>query len=359
MPIGGGAGKLCNSNGVHSAFTGEGYRKGKRSAVVDHHQRNKQHGILFAQMEKSFRKVALVSGQAQRLANKIAIVTGAGGGHGLGFACAKVLAHEGAQVVAVDIDEAAALHSAQRLRLEGCQATAFQCDTTMQEDCESLVAAVLTAFHRIDILVSSPGASSTSSPTSSHSQQLEGAMLCGYFVGRQMAQQQQTVWNTGAIVNLIGTETEAAGGELSLLYATKSIESLTRCMALSLAPYGLRVNGMVPSAATQTGSNNTNSAKHDVTSVPSSTSSTPLGRLGEFLEFAQVVSFLVSDAASFMTGQTLNVDGGRAALDNGKGSLSSWDHRLQADWRRLWDVNEAVDSIPDQHETCVTNTFPQ
>lgn len=312
--------KLCVRHGKNNNFTGEGYQKGKRSALVDHHMKNKQHRMLMAEMDKSLRKVTIVSGMAQRLTNKVAIVTG--GAKGIGYACAACLGHEGAQVVIADIDETAAQQAAQRLQLEGVAASAFRCDVGQKDEVEALVAATLQTFHGVDILVSNAGIVRAADFLDMEEEDfdevirvnLKGVFLCGQAVGRQMMEQNRvSEGRGGVIINMSSVNGVTAIPSIAGYNASKGgIDNLTRSMALAMAPHGVRVNAIGPG-----------SIMTDVLAAVASDASgmrrilgrTPMMRIGDPLEVGQVAAFLASDAASYITGQTIYVDGGRLAMN--------------------------------------------
>ncbi len=133
--------------------------------------------------------------------------------------------------------------------------------------------------------------------------------LCGQAVAREMVKQQ-----SGCIINMSSVNSELAiPDQVPYVVSKGGVNQLTKVMSLNLAPYGIRVNGIGP------GTILTELAKQAVLASPEAKrtilSRTPLGRCGEPEEVASICAFLASDDASYMTGQTLFVDGGRMALN--------------------------------------------
>lgn len=246
-----------------------------------------------------------------KLTNKVAIVTGAT--QGIGLACAERLVADGARVMLVDIkpegaEAAAALGEAARF---------FCADVSQKADVDALVAATLAAFGQIDILVNNAGVTHAADFLDLHEDDfdrvlrinLKSMFLCGQAVARHMVGRR-----SGTIINMSSVNAELAiPNQVPYVVSKGGINQLTKVMALNLAPHGVRVNGIGP------GTILTELAKKAVLSSPESRhtilSRTPLGRCGEPAEVAAIASFLASDDASYMTGQTLYVDGGRLALN--------------------------------------------
>lgn len=246
-----------------------------------------------------------------KLTNKTAIVTGAS--RGIGLACAQRLIAEGARVMLTDI-RPEGFHAAEAL---GDGARFFQADVGMKPDVDALVAATLDAFGRIDILVNNAGVTHAADFLDLTEEDfdrvlrinLKSMFLCGQAAARVMVKQQ-----SGSIINMSSVNAELAiPNQVPYVVSKGGINQLTKVMALNLAPYGIRVNGIGP------GTILTELAKEAVLGSPQARhtilSRTPLGRCGEPEEVASIAAFLASDDASYMTGQTLYVDGGRMALN--------------------------------------------
>ena len=246
-----------------------------------------------------------------RFDNKVAIITGAT--QGIGRACAERLLREGASVMLADIKpEGAAV--AQSM---GAKARFFSGDVSLKVDVDALIAATIAAFGRIDILVNNAGVTHAADFLDLSEDDfdrvlrinLKSMFLCGQAAARHMVAQ-----GSGAIVNMSSVNSELAiPNQVPYVVSKGGINQLTKVMALSLARHGVRVNGVAP------GTILTELAKKAVLASPEARhtilSRTPIGRCGEPEEIASVVAFLASADASYMTGETMFVDGGRLALN--------------------------------------------
>ncbi|SHH18592.1 SDR family NAD(P)-dependent oxidoreductase [Massilia sp. CF038] len=246
-----------------------------------------------------------------RLEQRVAIVTGAT--QGIGLACAERLLREGARVMLVDIKpEGAAVAQAM-----GEHARFFAADVSLKVDVDAMIAATIAAFGRIDILVNNAGVTHAADFLDLAEDDfdrvlrinLKSMFLCGQAAARHMVGQR-----SGCIINMSSVNAELAiPNQVPYVVSKGAINQLTKVMALNLAPHGIRVNGVGP------GTILTELAKKAVLASPEARhtilSRTPAGRCGEPEEVGAVVAFLASDDASYMTGQTMYVDGGRLALN--------------------------------------------
>jgi len=246
-----------------------------------------------------------------KLTNKVAIVTGAT--QGIGLACAQRLIAEGAKVMLVDVKP----EGQQAAEALGDQARFFTADVSHKADVDAMVAATVKEFGRIDILVNNAGVTHKAGFLDLTEEDfdrvlainLKSMFLCGQAAAREMVKQ-----NSGCIINMSSVNSELAiPDQVPYVVSKGGINQLTKVMSLNLAPYGVRVNGIGP------GTILTELAKTAVMASPEARhtilSRTPLGRCGEPEEVASIAAFLASDDASYMTGQTLYVDGGRLALN--------------------------------------------
>ncbi|MRW91266.1 glucose 1-dehydrogenase [Duganella sp. FT80W] len=246
-----------------------------------------------------------------KLLNKVAVVTGAT--QGIGLACAQRMIAEGAKVMLVDIKPEGAEAAAEL----GEQARFFAADVSQKADVDALVAATLAAFGRIDILINNAGVTHAANFLDVCEEDFDRVMrinlksmfLCGQAVARVMVKQQ-----SGCIINMSSVNAELAiPNQVPYVVSKGAINQLTKVMSLNLVEHGIRVNGIGP------GTILTELAKKAVMASPESRntilSRTPMGRCGEPEEVASIAAFLASDDASYMTGQTLYVDGGRLALN--------------------------------------------
>jgi NAD(P)-dependent dehydrogenase (short-subunit alcohol dehydrogenase family) len=246
-----------------------------------------------------------------KLSQKVAIVTGAT--QGIGLACAQRLITEGAKVMLVDIKP----EGEQAAAALGEQARFFAADVSQKADVDALVAATLAAFGRIDILINNAGVTHAADFLDVTEDDFDRVMrinlksmfLCGQAVAREMVKQQ-----SGCIINMSSVNAELAiPNQVPYVVSKGAINQLTKVMSLNLIPHGIRVNGIGP------GTILTELAKKAVMSSPEARntilSRTPMGRCGDPEEVASISDFLSSDDASYLTGQTLYVDGGRLALN--------------------------------------------
>ena len=249
------------------------------------------------------------------LAGKVCVVTGAA--QGIGAACVERFAREGAPVALWDADDARGQALAAQLAAQGRQAIYLHCDVSRKAQVDAAVAATLKAFGRIDVLVNNAGifkAADFLDITEADwdaviDVNLKGAFLVGQACAREMARQ-----GSGAIVNMSSVNGLMAIPSIASYNASKGgINQLTRVMSLALVDRGIRVNAVAPGTiATEL------AAKAVLTSEESRQrimGRTPMKRLGEPAEIADVAAFLASDASSYMTGQIVYADGGRLSLN--------------------------------------------
>jgi glucose 1-dehydrogenase len=249
----------------------------------------------------------------QKLAGKIAVVTGAA--HGIGLACVRRFAADGAKVVLADLDAEAGEAAARDL---GTDALFVQTDVTQRPAVEALIEAAVARFGRIDIMLNNAGIA-RSAPFLDHTDEmfdlvlstnLRSAFLGGQAAARRMVAQ----GHGGVIINMSSVNAILAiAGMVAYACSKGALNQLTRVMAVELAPHDIRVVAIGP------GTILTDLARTAVLSNPQARrnvlSRTPIGRGGEPDEVAAVASFLASADASYITGQTIYPDGGRLALN--------------------------------------------
>jgi len=244
------------------------------------------------------------------LNGRVCIVTG--GAQGIGAACARRFAREGAPVLIADVADAPGQALAAELG-----ALYVHCDVGDKAQVDALVAQAVASYGRIDVLVNNAGIFKAADFLDVSEADfdavlrvnLKGAFLMGQAVARVMAQA-----GRGAIVNMSSVNGVLAIPTIASYNVSKGgINQLTRVMALALADRGIRVNAVAPGTiATEL------AAQAVLTSAEAKTrilSRTPMKRLGEPGEIADVVAWLASDAASYVTGEIVTADGGRMALN--------------------------------------------
>ena len=255
------------------------------------------------------------------IAGKTAIVTGAA--NGIGRAIASQFADNGANVVFADMDEKRLIEEVGE-QPEDSKIRYFAGDMREKLAVANLLSATLDAFDQVDILINAARQVTTSDPldpeddsmTSMLNQNLMPALRLTQQVARRMIKQSegQEEGAVGTIVNISSIAARRTHPEL-LAYSVSSaaLDQFTRSMAVTLAPYRIRVNavaiGSVMSASLQSTLKDNRSFRQDIEDH------TPLARIAAPGELADAVQYLASDASAFMTGQILTVDGGRTLLD--------------------------------------------
>ena len=250
-----------------------------------------------------------------RLKGKVAIVTGAA--RGIGLACAKCFAAEGAKVVLSDQEEEAGEAAAEALQAEGAEALFVPCDVGDKAQVEALVERCVAAYGGLDVLVANAGIVKAADFLDFSEEDfdavirvnLKGVFLTGQAAARQMVAQGRG----GAIVNMSSVNAVMAIPSITPYVAAKGgVNQLTKVMALSLADHGIRVNGIGPgSVATELAQ----SVLSDPEKRRGALCRTPLGRFAEPEEIGRVAVFLACEDSSYITGQIIYPDGGRMALN--------------------------------------------
>lgn len=242
----------------------------------------------------------------------VALVTG--GGAGLGRACALTLGKRGARVAVHYMkSREGADEVVGSLKAAGADAAAFQADLTKTDEVKALVDAVIARFETIDILVNNAGDLIARQPLLSMSEEffrsvidvnLTSAFLVSRAVGPAMVARR-----SGAIINMSSLAAWNGGGPGAGAYATSkgAIVSLTKALAKEMSPHGVRVNCVAPGLIGET-------AFHGRFTAPDAFANAAkgvlLGRAGTPDEVATVVAFLASSDASFLTGETIEINGG-------------------------------------------------
>jgi glucose 1-dehydrogenase len=251
-----------------------------------------------------------------RLAGKCAIVTGAA--NGIGFACARRLAADGAAVALSDINAELGEAAAKKLRDEGARAIFVTTDVTQRAAIDALVNRAVDEFGRLDIMLNNAGVALTASILEMSDEIFDKVLatnLRSAFIGTQLAARQMVAARRGGvIINMSSVNALLAIPGLAAYACSKgAMNQLTKVAAIELAAHNIRVVAIGP------GTILTELARKAVMGDDAGRrkilARTPLGRAGEPEEVASVASFLASDDASYITGQTIYPDGGRLALN--------------------------------------------
>ncbi len=252
-----------------------------------------------------------------RFSGKTAIVTGAA--RGIGYAIARRLLREGAQVVICDVDDEAGESAQEDLKQFG-DVRYVSADVGERLDVHNLVAATIDTFNDIDILVNNAGivlGGDFLEITEDEFDKvmrvnLKGTFLCSQAVARHMVQRVKDGGPAGCIINMSSINAKLAiPSQIPYTISKGGVRQLTNVISQYLAPYGIRVNAIGPgSIATQM----LDSVNANPEAKRKMLSRTPMGRVGEPEEIAGIAAFLASDDAAYMTGQTVYADGGRLGL---------------------------------------------
>ncbi|NKB60170.1 MAG: SDR family oxidoreductase [Alphaproteobacteria bacterium] len=243
---------------------------------------------------------------------KIALVTG--GAQGIGLACAQALSADGAQVAVADINGDGAVEAAAEI---GDGAVGYRFDAGDAAQISALFDSVEAKQGAVSILVNNAGVALPGDFLDLPLEQFQKVIdvnLTGTFVASQRAAKAMVAAGIkGSIVNMSSINAQVAIPSISAYCASKGgIMQLTKASALALAPHGIRVNAVGPGSIDTEMMAGVNANPEAMEMV---LSRTPLGRIGEPREIANVVAFLASDKASYVTGETIYVDGGRLGMN--------------------------------------------
>ena len=250
-----------------------------------------------------------------RLKDKVALVVGAGSmgpGMGNGKATAILFAREGAKVVAADKNLKAAEETVGIIKSEGGEAVAVQADVTREPEAKKMIEATITKYGKLDILFNNVGGAWGSAGLRVTSEEWDISLdlnlkyivlVCKYAVPEMIKN------GGGVIVNNSSMAAYTSHAIFSYSASKAGVITLTRCLAVALAKHSIRVNCVAP------GMMDTPlvAGIMDEKRIRRAEERVPLKRHGKAEETAQTVLFLASSEASYITGQTIPVDGGMSA----------------------------------------------
>jgi len=242
-----------------------------------------------------------------KLTGKTALVTG--GARGIGQAIALRLAEDGADIVISDINKEGALESVKAVEALGRKALAVEGNIAKQEDVEAMVQQSIDTFGKIDILVNNAGVTKDNLLLRMKEEDwdfvlrinLTGSFLCSKAVAKYMVKQRAgNIVNISSVVGVMGN-----AGQANYASSKAGVIGLTKALARELAPRGVRVNAVAPGFidTEMTRALPEEARNRLITQIP-------LTRLGTPDDVARCVGFLVSDAADYITGQVIHVNGG-------------------------------------------------
>jgi len=249
------------------------------------------------------------------MTGKTALITGASSG--IGAATAAVFANLGAHVAIGYLkNEAGAQTVRDGIVAAGGRAVAVKGDVRKTAEIQSIVDQTVAAFGPIDILINNAGwlveRQKIADITESRWHEIMDLNLTSAVLCTQMVVPSMIERGGGSIVNLVSIAGRNGGGPGALAYATSkgALITFTKGVARELAPHGIRVNGASPGVI--------DTPFHEIFSTPemikSFVSGIPMGRVGTSLECAKAIAFLASNAASYITGETLEINGGQLML---------------------------------------------
>lgn len=250
----------------------------------------------------------------KEFAGKILLITGATSG--IGKATALRFAQDGASIAAVGRDETALIELKNQIDSIGAQFLAIRADLSLEEECEMAVSKTVEHFGGIDVLVNAAGHISSGTIETTPPKAWDAMLdinLRAVFVVMQKALP-TIIDRRGNIVNVSSvTGLRAFPGVLAYCVSKAGLDQLTRCAALELAAKGVRVNAVNPGVViTEIHKRGGLTEEQYEAFLEHSKETHPLGRVGKATEIAELILFLASDRASWITGATYSIDGGRA-----------------------------------------------
>lgn len=242
----------------------------------------------------------------------LALITG--GAQGIGYACAEALAQDGARLVLSDINESGVKAAAEKL---GNNTVALHCDMADTDQINAMFDQIESELGPVEILVNNAGVALPGDfleTTVEQFKQVIDINLTGSFVALQRAAKTMVAKNIqGSIINMSSINAVVAIPAIAAYCASKGgVAQLTKAASLALAPHNIRVNAVGPGSIDTEMMAGVNANAEAMKMVMSRT---PLKRVGDASEIGNVVAFLASAKASYITGETIYVDGGRLGMN--------------------------------------------
>ncbi|GIJ46887.1 3-oxoacyl-ACP reductase [Virgisporangium aliadipatigenens] len=248
-----------------------------------------------------------------RFAGKVAVVTGAA--QGIGAATARLLAADGASVAVVDLSEESAQRVVDEIVGKGGTALAIGADVSDEAAVEAMTARVVEAYGRLDILVNNAGITRDNmlfKMSAAEWNQVLTVNLTSIFLCSKAAQKHMVAQKYGKIVNLSSRSALGNRGQANYAAAKAGVQGLTATLAIELGPFNITVNAVAPgyiaTAMTAATAERVGSSPDEHQKMAAER--TPLRRVGQPEEVASVIAFLASDESSYVSGQTLYINGG-------------------------------------------------
>jgi NAD(P)-dependent dehydrogenase (short-subunit alcohol dehydrogenase family) len=247
------------------------------------------------------------------MSERVVLVTGAL--TGIGRATALAFAREGATVVAAGRRDEEGKVLAAELRELGAEAEYIRADVSVEDDVKALVDGTVRAFGKLDVAVNNAGFTGSRGPLVTQTLEAYNAVfgpnVLGVFFSLKHELRVMTRQGFGSIVNLSSTFGERGGAGGGLYSASKhAVNGFTRSAALEVAAQGIRVNAVAPGPVSTGGLDRFAGGEEAAAAMAATV---PAGRLGHVDDIADVIKFLASDDARFLTGQIVAVNGGKTA----------------------------------------------
>jgi len=247
------------------------------------------------------------------LQDKIAIVTGAGSG--IGRASSLLMAKQGAKVVLVDFNQTTGEETLQLIKEQGGEAIFVQADVSNSKDAQNYVQTAVDTFGRIDVFFNNAGVIQKFAPLAevedAEFDRIMSVNVKGVFLGMKYVLKVMENQGSGSIINTASTAGIRSEHSASIYSASKhAVVGLTKAAALEYVKKGIRVNAICPGGVKTALTSSVERMFTETGYVPEEVSVMRMGRYAEPNELAEMVVFLSSDKASYMTGSVVVVDGG-------------------------------------------------